>query len=448
MQRQSSSLFLLIGLVACGSDAPAPDEVRARLTKDLVAIADGTNASRAGGASFPDTAQFALLQTALSQLSSKIPTQTFTDDMDVDLEGDFDGAKAAQWLNEHLFTDANHAGDGIYNVPASLACESDEGIDPDCAQAFAKIQLRIRVSENDDLLQFALQIGPDHDEPLEVGLSAKLLSLSVDLDEAEHAALALLPKLGEDIPNFKLDGKATAKLELVAPAAARITFDLDRTIWIRFADQGESLDGPTAFEFSSMASHVLDLGLDGAAHSMSLAIDLGSTKARIPGDLLDFDEQDGPAAIHLPGFTADITYADGQPLKIKELGLPGGFQLVVGSKEAIGIDLNPNDGHSFHGQIANGLLEVSPRVDLRTRTDHAPFGEEAPVYDVTRVLLEGGLRAHADDSVEVVGGTFSIETNPLSYGFSAVNGQCVRGTEAYDTARDAYYTQFAVGTCN
>ena len=468
MYRPSSSLFVLsfVGLVGCGSDAPPPDEVRARIAKDLVAVADTAEASRADGASLPDTTQFALLQGALSSVTGSAAFDTISTEVSARMaprmsnllappaEGDpFDGAAAAQWLNDNLFTNANHAGDGVYNVPASLVCmetvyddngiATGEALDPACAQAFAKIQLRIRVSDDDDVLKFALQIGPHHDEPLEVGLSATLLSLSVDLDELEAAARALLPKFGEEVPNFALDGKATAKLEVLGAAAARVSFAIDRGISVRFADPGESLAGPNAFEFSSRAANVFSLALDGNVRSMELLAGLGETHAKIP------DQIDGPTELNLAGLTAELSYADGQPLKIKNFSLgQGPLSVLVDGQPALHAELNPSDGHAFHGQITGDLLEVSPRIDFRTQTNHALLGEAEPVYDVRRVLIEGGLRGRADDSVEVVGGRFEIETNPTTYGFAAVANQCVRGTEAYDTTRGAYYTQFTVGACN
>jgi len=467
MYRPSSSLFVLgfVGLVGCGSDAPPPDEVRARIAKDLVAVADTAQASRADGASLPDTTQFALLQGALSSVTGSAAFGTISTDVSARMapgmsnllapaEGDpFDGAAAAQWLNDNLFTNANHAGDGVYNVPASLVCMEPvyddagtaigEELDPGCAQAFAKIQLRIRVSEDDEVLKFALQIGPDHDEPLEVGLSATLLSLAVDLDELEAAARSLLPKFGEQVPNFALDGKATAKLEVLGEAAARVSFDIDRGIWVRFADPGENLDGPTAFEFSSRAAHVFSLALDGYAKSMELKAGLAETHAKIP------DAIDGTTELNLAGLTAELSYAEGQPLKIKDFSLgQGPLSVLVDGQAALHAELNPNDGHAFHGQITGDLLEVSPRIDFRTQTNHALLGEAEPVYDVRRILIEGGLRGRADSSVEVVGGAFSIETSPITYGFSATAGQCVLGTEAYDTTHGDYYTQFTVGACN
>ncbi|MBA3501839.1 MAG: hypothetical protein M4D80_23560 [Myxococcota bacterium] len=427
------TLFLLVGLAACGSDAPSPDEVRARIATDLVAVANTAEASRADGASLPDSTQFAVFQSTFSQLSSRIPTQMFTEDLpDMEMNDPFDGAAAAKWLNENLFTNANHAGDGIYNVPASFACESDEGIDPECAQAFAKIQLRIRVTENDDVLRLALQLGPNHDEPLEVGLSATLLSLTIDLDEAEDAVKSLAGKLGGEVPELSLSGEATVKLEVTGAAAVKVSLDIDRDIAVAFEDT----------TFSSKAAHVASLALDGAAKSMDLVVGLGETKAHVPDDF------EGTFDLDLPGLSAAAHFAEGQPLAITNISLGARTTtLKIDGQTALSFDLNPNDGRKLDAQISGDTLTVTPRLDLRTTVNHTVLGDDAPVYDVTRVLLDGGLRAKADESIEALGG-FSIETNPASYGFSAAAGQCVRGTETYDPTRDDYYTTWAVGTCN
>lgn len=447
---RNSSLFLLGAvLVGCGGDAPAPGEVRARIAKDLAAVIDTADASRANGASFPDTTQWSLLEHALTSVTGNPAltdvATTVSARMAAPADGEeadpFDGAKTAQWLNDNLFTDANHTGDGVFTVPASLACDTPDGLDPDCVQAFTRLQLRIRVSEDGDVLRFAVQLGPDHDEPLEVGLSARLLSLAVDLDETEAAVRALAPAMEGELPAFALDGKATAQLEVLGAAAARLSVTIDRGIRIRFADAGEPLDGPTAFEFSSQAAPVLSLGLDGNTHAMSLQAALGETHAKLP------DEAGGRTELDLPGFTANLLYTEGEPLKIKDVGLPGAVVLRKGGAVAVRAELNPDDGRAFHGLVTGDLLEVAPRVDFRAQVDHAVLGEPAPVYDIRRILIEGGLRGRTD-GVQVVGGTFAIETDPATYGFTATDGQCVRGSEVYDEPSDRFYTQFAVGACD
>lgn len=450
MNRPSSSLFVagVLGLVGCGgTTAPPPEEVRARIANDLVAVSDTAEASRANGASLPDTTQFALLQGAFSgvldtdllgvssEISARVAPRmaNLVAPEDSAEEDPYDGAAAAQWLNENVFTDANHAGDGIYKVPASLACDSTAEVDPGCVQAFDRLQLRVRVSENDELLKFALQIGPNHDEPLELGLSATLLSLTIDLDEAEDAAKALLPK-GEQAPSFSLSGEVTAKLEVLGAAAAKLSLDIDRDVAVSFEDT----------TFSSKKAHVLALTLDGGAKSMELALGLGETKAHVPSEI------DGTIDLDLPGITAVASYTEGQPLVISNLGLGARTtKLQIDGQTALAVDLNPNDGRKLDAQIAGDTLTVSPRLDFRTQVNHAVLGDDAPVYDVTRVALDGGLRSRADESVEVItGGSLTIETNPASYGVAATAGECVRGTETYDAARGTYYTALSTGTCN
>jgi hypothetical protein len=98
--------------------------------------------------------------------------------------------------------------------------------------------------------------------------------------------------------------------------------------------------------------------------------------------------------------------------------------------------------------LGNETLSVSPKLDVRMTINHAALGSSAPLYDVTRVLLEGELTSsELSDAVEVSSGTFSITTNPAQYGFSATAGQCVSADETYDSASGEYYTSWSVGAC-
>jgi len=474
MQRPSSLLLLPLILIGCGSDAPPPDKVRARIASDLVAVADQAEASTAEGQSFPDTTAFSFLGSAVggqfgdvldletessvpfigavkTRIASFMGARTDTRELkehnlfaEEDGEGiDFDGAEAAQWLNDNIFTDANHQGDGVYKVPASLVCTDEDGlVDDDCVEGYEQIQLRVRVSEDDDVLRFAIQLGPNHDEPLEIGLSAKLLSVTVDLDETEDVAKAMMPK-GEEAPNFALTGEVTAKLEITGANAARISLDVDRNVRVQFAEAGESLSGPNAADFSTGKAHVFALSLDGNQKSMEAALGLGRTEAHIPGD--EFDPR---TDLVLPGLTGTAKYAEGLPLRVSGISLGGETTtLKRDGVMALAVDLNANDGRKFDAELSNNLLSVTPRVDFRVQQNHAALGDSQPVYDVTRVFLEGGLKGRTDDRVEVTG-AFSIETNPASFGFAATAGQCVGGAEIYDSTRDEYYTQFSVGACN
>ena len=460
--RQSPLLLPLVALLGCSADAPPPNEVRTRIASDLVAVSDAAKASTADGQAFPDTTNFSLLQTALgssfdgvlatsnssvsflrskmSRLTDIVAPRAKTSTR-LPATGDaYDGTSNAQWLNDNLFTDANYAGDGIYNVPASLACADDTGaIDPDCANAWGKIQLRIRVFEDDDLLKFALQIGPSHDEPLIVGLSSTVLQVTVDLDEAEHAARALAAKFNGQLPNFSLDGRVTGRLEIPAANTAKISFNIDKSVSVRFADNGVDLDGPDAFRFTSGAAHVFSLALDGNAKSMESSLGLGHTSAHVPSDV------DGTVDLDLPGLNGTATYAEGQSLKVTGAGLgDGALTVKIDGQLGASVEINPNNGHKLDLELAGDTLTVSPRLDFHALANHTILGDDAPVYDVTRIQLDGGLRGHTD-AIEVTG-ALSIETNPASFGITAAAGQCVRGVDTTDSTGRTY-SQLSVGAC-
>jgi len=498
MKQPSSYLLGLsltsLSLIACGSDAPPPSEVRTRIATDLVDVLAEAEAATAGGEALPGAAAMALVDRAIgttlgttldgalgtgagttfaapvSRIASLLAPRADLRDgsdgtsrlaADETTATDFDGEAAAQWLNDHIFTDANHAGDGVYRVPAALVCtaptydengnEIGEAVDPDCVQAYGQFQLRIRVTEDDDALRFALQIGPDHDEPLAVGLTASSLSLTVDLDEAEDVMKSLMAGGGADVPAFALSGEATATLAILGTAQATLALDIDRAIAVKVAEPGASLDGDAAFRFTSAKAKVASLALDGVAKTSAFALGLGETKLHAPDDGIDGQTID----LDLPGVTANAAYAVGQPLQLSNLGLGDRTTAIsINGQRAIAIDLNPDDGRALAATITHDAatgsetVAVSPKLDLRAAVNHSVLGDEAPVYDVTQVLLQGSLRgSEADARVEVVTGTFGIATNPATYGFSATAGQCVSATEAYDTPSDRYYTQWSVASC-
>ncbi|MDQ3367256.1 MAG: hypothetical protein M3680_17670 [Myxococcota bacterium] len=490
MNRPAYLLGLLsiasLGLGGCGPDAPAPADVRARISSDLVHVLDEAKAATADGAALPSPAAFGMVermlggivestlgdpgsetsfrvQAKLAQLAgvmavrSDVRSTGTTDQLAAEESGDvdFDGAAAAEWINENLLTDANHQGDGIYKVPAALVCTETqydddtgaplgEAVDADCAQAFAQFGLRIRVTEDDDTLRFGLQIGSNHDEPLSIGLAPNALSLTVDLDEVEDAMRAFASKLGEGLPAFSLAGQVTASLEILGAAHVRGRLDIDRAITIELADA----DAADSFRFASAQANVVAITLNGAQQTSELVIGLGATSVHVP-------ELDGAIDLDLPGVTAVAMHAAGQPLQLTHVGLGDRTtSLSIGGARAFSLDLNPQDGRAFGATISHDpvsgteTVTVAPRLDLRLATDHAVLGGTAPVYDVTQVLLDGSLRSSVDaDRVEVLTGSLRLATNPASYGFIATAGQCVAGTEVIDEPSDTYYTQWSVATC-
>lgn len=453
-------LFLaLSSLAACGGggdDAPAPAALRSQLSADLgnvlressTAFADGTAdlplASTLSivdsvlGTKVSETLPFASTTRTLARLTGSRAAEGTT--LDADASVDF--------LNNTLFTDANHVGDGIYKIPASLVCSDIDAngqagaVDPDCAAAFDKLQLRVRTAVDGDTLTLALQLDANHDEPLRLELDHTSLALAVDLDEAGDAIDALSSTLGAAKPNISLAGEIVGKLEVLGAAHAKASLSFSRALAIKVADAGASFDDPEAFAIASEASQVLAVAIDGVAKAGSFMVDFGATTIASPDDL------GRRQVIDMAGASATAEFSSDQPLHITGISL-GGRAATVKIDGALAKSIDLNNGGKLDATISGDdtavTIAVSPKLDLQSTVDHGVLGDAARLYDVTRVQLEGQLQGRADTDALAVTGAFSITTNPSTYGFSATTGQCVSGSETYDNGE--YYTQWTVGAC-
>ncbi|MGE0872913.1 MAG: hypothetical protein AB7P03_30440 [Kofleriaceae bacterium] len=463
MQKPSNTLFALaitssLGIAACGDEPPAPSDVRARVSNDLGHVLNETMAATAGTRDgLPDLATLGVLERAVGLSSSDGIAARLQSGMRASFDGEEsdDGPQQIiDELNAKLFSDANHLGDGIYRVPAELVCTTTdfdqngneiEAVDPECAAQLERAELRVRVESDDDTLRFAIQIGHDHDEPLVFSLTHDSFAQTLDLDEAGNALNTLAELF--DVPgvNARLAGQVTAMVEVLGTAHIRGTLDIDRNLDIAVADPGVDLNGADAFRFTSAKAQVFSLELDGSVGVGGLSLGLKDTAIHAPGDD-GFD-------LDLPGASFDVDLANNQPLVVSNIGLGDRTtKLTKGSAQAFAIDVNPADGRRFDLSITQGAgvqsLEVSPRLDVQLAVDHNVLGDDMPIYDVTRVQLDGALiSSDTSDQVRVQGGSFSITTNPASYGFTAAAGQCVMGEDAYDPNTGGYYTQWTVATC-
>lgn len=448
-------------LVACGGDSPPPSDVRARIGEDLrYVLTEGKTAMDGSTESLPSGAAFGFATRTLEQARLAQPLgrlfQSAKDrnlSLDGDEDDDFDPDAIVDMLNNELFTDANHLGNGVYQVPASLVCTetvyddttntTQEVIDQECATNLAKADLRVRVVE-DDGLRFWIQLDANHDEPLGVLLRHDELAVTVNLDDATDAMIALAPVFGEQAPNADLSGEVTASLKIHghAHAAASVTFD--RALSIKFAEQGVGLDSDGAFRFASAAGNIVAIDLDGNTPKADLDLGLGLTTAHVPAD-----EFDPSTDVLIGGATVNATF-QANTLTLNNISLGNQTTTVkTGGVDNLRIDLNANDGRKLDATIvadaATGseTLTVSPRLDLQTFID-----DEPSPYNTTRVQLAGSLRGfEGSDTTEVVSGSFSITTDPAQYGFSATAGQCVTATEIYDEENFSSWTQYSVGAC-
>ena len=466
MAKSSRSLLTLcvvssLAAVACHEDPPTPVEVRSAISSDLGnVLRESSGAITGSTGALPGSSALAVLDQVLggspqigAPVSAMIAQATATGAPAIDADAE------VGYLNDKLFTDANHVGDGVYQVPAQLVCAKTtvdpsgnlvQTIDATCADQLAKADLRIRVARDGGELVFAIQLDAEHDEPLILTLTHTSIALTVDLDGAQRAFVALAPLLGKDLPSVVLGGQVTGKLEVLGAAKARVSLAIDRALSIQAAAAGADLAGPDAFVFSSAASDVFAVTLDGAAKSGSLALNAGETAVKLPAGA------DGKRfELDLPGATATADYADGKPLALSHIGLGGRSTTVsISGARAVTIDLNPDAGRAFDATIsrdpATGIdtVAVTPKLDLRLAVDHAVLGDARPVYDTTRVTLDGSLRgSDGSDQVEVATGSFGITTSPASFGFMAAAGQCVTSSEATDPTTGAPFTQWTVGSC-
>jgi hypothetical protein len=460
------SLFSSFAVLGCNNDPPTPTEVRERISSDLGNVLREANAAITGGTeAIPGAAALAVVDRVLGSDPQIGPSlRTATERMaarasaapdDASYEIDVDALITR--LNDKLFTDANHIGDGIYQVPASLVCtrttvdskgNSIETIDAACAEQLATADLRVRIAKDGGALVFAIQVDADHDEPLIFTLTHASIAITVDLDDAQRAFVALAGVFGEDIPNARLSGRVTAKLEILGAAKLRASLAIDRALSIEYAKAGASLDGPDAFVLSSARAEVIAITLDGKARSGSLALGLGETAIKAPADGKRVE-------LDLAGVTATASFAGGQPLELGHVSLGNRTTTVsINGVRAVAIDLNAQDGRAFDATVSHDAaagtdtLEVSPKLDLQLTVDHGVLGDTPPVYDVTRMVLDGSVRSgDASDQVEVLAGSFSVTTEPASYGFAATAGQCITAADATDPTTGSTFTRFSVGAC-
>jgi hypothetical protein len=469
--------ILSTSLLACSDELPTPTDVRTALRDDLGHVLREGQAATEATATLPTGGAFGFATVAfggsdsaaaraLAPLARRITerlapaSRDRQQSFDETEDGDIDTDALVDELEQELFTDANYLGNGVYRVPASLVCESstyDEttgettsSIDPDCAAQLDQEQLRIRVTGDGDGIRFFVQIDANHDEPLSVYLAHDELDVTVNLDDATDAMIAMALLLGEEAPNANLSGEITGSVHILGTAHARLALSFGRAISVEVADAGIGLDSDAAYRFTSAAGEIIGVELDASAPSGAFDLGLGATTVHVPGDELD------PAArdIALGGATVNASFQGGT-LSLDHISLGSTTTTVsVGGQQAIAIDLNAGDGRTLNATIttdpATGdeTIEVSPRFDLVTTTDHALLGDEAPMYDTTRVQIDGSLRgSELTGQTEVLSGSVTVTTNPAEYGFTASAGQCIQETEVYDDATFQSYMTYAVGAC-
>lgn len=442
------TLFALVAPVIAACDSPpSPNTVRNSISNDLGYVLRETDAAitQSSIGDLPSRAALSLVKGRVAALVSS----DVADALDaVDDTGTIDPDALTTWLNEHLFTDANYIGDGVYEVPPALVC-GEVTTDTSCADAIEQLALRVRTESDGDAIVFALQLAADHDEPLSVRLDHRSLAVTLALDEVERALAALASQLGAAAPNAELAGALTAKLDVIAPATVDASITIDRALSIRLAGFDNRLDSPHAFALSSAVADALEISINGPGDTTLVSLDLGETRIKMPQD-------DGiPVELELPGLTAKLSVTDSEHIVLTGVGLGDRTTKIRrGAAVAQAIDINAQSGRTFDVTImpeaAPGFAMLTvPKLELALTTDHEVIGDEPPVYDVTRVSIAGTLTSTTDGAlISVIDGSFGITTDPASYGVSATTGQFVFGNDEIDPDTGRSFTRWTVeDTC-
>lgn len=445
-----------MALAAC-DDAPAPSTVRQGLSDNLAAMLPevvGALQSDASARVPLDSAEQVLDMfdgeaDVITTLAATPLVRTLAETPELDHE------RLSGWLSRNVFSDANHQGDGVFALPAALFCS--ETVDPTtgdpagainaaCAELVAKVAPKIKVRGDKSELEFSLLLGPSSNEPFALTLTKSSIKLAVDLGEGADTVAELADVFEGQAPNLRASGRVATSVAVQGEQKVTFQFAIEKAVSLAYAEQGVSLDSADAIRFSSAASPVYTISIDGVAQTLTGTLAVGETKMHTPADDLNAE----PAIdLDLPGITGSLTVAPGEPVKITGIGL-GGRTLTVDANgtRAMSLDLNPQHNRRFDVTVSEAAgkvtFAVSPALDLRAQVDRAALGEVARTYEVTQVLLDGQSPALtlSASSLQVASGAFKVVTNPDTYGVEATAGQCLA-----ETVVSGFTTKLSVVDC-
>lgn len=375
----------LLVVTACsgGSD---PATVRARITTDLGNVLHQTQAASQ------------LAMPGKIALGYALPALPAIPDPDA----------AIAWLTDTVFTDADYLGGDVFRFPAESVCKTDSVVDPACVAAVDKAQLRIRV-QADDQLRFFPQLGPNHDEPIEIDVAHDGLALHANLDGADAALLAIAAAYGRQAPAAQVTGELTFELQVVGPAHVLAAVTIDRSIAIALADPTGLVDSDGAIRFTAPDGQPLSIDVDAGARTFTADLAVENVTAHLPGH--DF---------MLAAATGDATY-DGSALALTGVALSASES--VDAHVASTLALSEMDA-TLADADGRETLTPSPRLELASFVDHALLGDPAPAYDVSHLVLDGAVRGDPT-ALAVMTGALTVTTSPAQFGFVANAGACV-----------------------
>ena len=433
MKTRILAVILFAG--ACGSTAePADPNAARQRTADSVKILDEASDSIAFTA---ESDTLASTEGSMASMNGAVESPLFFPEdlrfVTPPAEGEPSWSEQAQdFLEEHVFTDANYEGDGVYRLRGEDFCPTDEltgAPDAQCVADFNEAELRVRAVLAGDGLDLTLLVGPDRVEPLTVELRSDRITVIVDLGAAAAAARHIATVTGEaiELPRV-LEGVVSGELKLNGPD------DVTLSVAIREAVRVEGDLESGSYLFSSAAKTPLFSARgEGAARRLSIDLDIGQTQSSFPWDAFTIDESEpslvtGQLAIDAKGLSGSVVLEEGaSQLRLSNIGLGDGKSTVkLDDYEILSWLLNADSGNRFGLTVTptaagTATFAFDPELDLQFGVDLQPFADAGEV--VESYLLGETYRVEIDGTTPTVrpvpsdaygvGGGLSVDSGRL-----------------------------------
>lgn len=381
-------------------------------------------------------------------------------------DGDPTGDEIAQWLNDNIFTDANYVGDGQYRIPADLVCADPEtgAVDPECADMWNQVDVRIHAELAGDGIDFTLLIGPNDAAPLLVEVRSDRLTLAVDLGGAAAAVDHVASVTGEsaDLPEV-LEGVVALTLRIPSENAVSFELAVREAIAIEVA-------GASPMSFSTAAKDPLaQLLIDGVEREIVASFDLGRTTLSMPWSEWDWTSlATGTMNLDWQGLSFTAVVADGSnQIAIGNIGLGDGTStLSLDDTALVSIDLNADSGRRFDLTLspdpAGGLpiasfdpgMDLTVDVFMQPLADAGDFVDPWLLDDTYRFAIEGdqpATQSIAGDAnlgtpgaLRVQSGTMTVSSTTDSVVVNA--GQCLVA-DTVESGENPVVGAVAAGAC-
>lgn len=450
-----------VGLLACGPNTKSGEEKGESIdhaTAKQAIVANTRSVSSSLGASiafletsnvFAASAEAAFPGTADECLGCDEPVEpTEPAELEIDFDAELEAQtdEMTQWLETHVFTDANvESEDGTsvtYLLDGATVCAAEGAADPDCVANVDQLELRLVVeSPAAGDVDVDVLIGPDQHNPLSLQVHSDMLAVEIDFAGIKGAIehIDSIQEIDADLP-ATFEGRIRGELLVEGPEKVKAALSVLSAVNVADGDISISL-GESSPAFS--------VAIDGTAKTLTAVNDLGRFIVEAPMTTYSYDsetqvetETSHDVKIDLAGLTATtVLDAAAELITVTGAGLGNGTSTVhYDGAEVLAIDLN--DGGTFDATIASAAddtlsVEVAPKFDLSVALKFAAVAdamddvEEWMLDDVLSVVLDGAAAPKLeikDGQLKVVEGQLSLSLQNEGSSHTITAGQCLLGT--------------------